>query len=64
MKDKKKEIIKLLRKESELSTSRIAFMINSNYWRTERLLWELKEDKKVIRKQGKSGVYWSLKIKK
>lgn len=60
MKDKKEKILELLKKEGELSTSRISYAISSNQYRTEELLVELKKEGKVEKRQGKSGVYWKL----
>ena len=61
MLDKKEIILKLLKKEGELSTSKIAHNISSNQYRTEEILTELLDDKKIKRRQAKRGVYWGLK---
>jgi len=60
MKDKKEEILKLLKKEGELSTSKIAYAISSNQYRTEELLEGLGKERKIEKRQGKSGVYWRI----
>ena len=62
MKDKKKKILELLKREGELSTSRIAYTISSNQYRAEEFLEELNKEKKIEKRQGKSGVYWKIKI--
>jgi len=62
MKDKSGLILNLLKKE-ELSTSKIAYAISSNQYRAEELLEELKKENKIEKRQGKSGVYWRLKMK-
>ncbi len=61
MKDKKEPILKFLRGEGESSTSKIAYTISSNQYRTEELLEELKKEGKIEKRQGKSGVYWKSK---
>ncbi len=58
--DKKKEILKILKK-GKLSTSRIAYSISSNQYKTEKLLKELKEENKIDMIQEKKGVYWFIK---
>ena len=59
--DKKEVILKLLKKEGELSTSKIAYNISSNQYKTEEALVELLKGNKVKKRQAKKGVYWSLK---
>lgn len=59
--EKKKDILSLLKKSKELSTSRICYDISSNQYRTEECLKELEKDGKIKKRQDKKGVYWSLK---
>lgn len=61
MKDKKRDILKIIKKGDEFSTSKIAYIINANYNRAEELLEELKKEKRVVNIQKKSGVFWRLK---
>ena len=61
MVDKKNLILKLLKKNSELSTSKIAYLISSNQYKTEEILFELEKENKVKKRQAKKGVYWYLK---
>ena len=61
MQEKKEIILKLLKKEGELSTSKIAYKISSNQYKTDEILIELLKENKVKKRQAKKGVYWSLK---
>ena len=61
MQDKKERVLKLLKKEDELPTSKIAHNISSNQYKTEEILIELLKENKIKKRQAKRGVYWSLK---
>jgi len=61
MKDKKIMILNLLKKEKELSTSKIGYKISSNHYKTEEILGQLEREKKIKKRQGKNGIYWSLR---
>ena len=61
MKNKEEIILNLLKNENEISTSKIAYNISSNQYKTEEILKELKKQEKIKRRQSKRGVYWSLK---
>lgn len=60
--DREKRILNLLKKEKELSTSKIAHNISSNQYKTEDTLIELEKQGKIKKLQKKRGVYWSLKL--
>jgi len=57
----KEKILKLLKKEKQLSTSRIAGLIGIDYVYAVKLLHELEQEKKIKRLEVPSAVYWSLK---
>lgn len=59
-KDKKELIVQFLKKEGELSTSKIASLISANNYRTEKLLNELKKEGKVKNNLTKQGMRWRL----
>jgi len=64
MKNKKEQIINLLRydKRLSLSTNKIASTIKSNYYRTLELLNELKKEKKIKQYKELMGISWGLNI--
>jgi DeoR/GlpR family transcriptional regulator of sugar metabolism len=59
--DKKQEILELLKKEGELSFSKICGMIRSNPYYAERYLNELEAEKKI--KKEVRGTFTFYKIK-
>jgi len=62
MKNKKQDILSLLKKEERLSTNKISFKIKASYSRTLELLEELKKEKKVKQNKELMGISWSLNI--
>ncbi len=61
MKDKKKIILKFLKKNGRSSTSRIAAVIKSNHWMANEYLEQLEAEEKINREVETNGIYWELK---
>jgi len=58
---KKELILKALEKEIEISTGKIAYLISTNYYKTNELLEELGKEKKIEMIDKPRGIYWKLK---
>ena len=58
--DKQKKILEIL-KEGELSTTKIAFLINANILYAESYLKELLNEDLIINEQRNKATYWRLK---
>lgn len=61
MKDKKNDILNLLKKNERLSTTKIAYLIKASNPRTIILLRELVMENKVKMNKEIMGFSWSLK---
>ena len=59
--DKKEEILKLLKKESELSISSISVEITLNYMWTKKYLKELEKEGKISSTEKGKYKYYKLK---
>lgn len=59
--DKQKKIIEILEIEKEMSTTKIAFLINSNTLYAESYLNELLNNGYLIKEQRNNANYWRLK---
>jgi len=59
--ERKKEIIKLITKEGEISTGKIANLLGINFYTAETLVSELYDSKEIELVQKKRGNYWKIK---
>lgn len=58
---KNKEVLALLKKETELPSSKIAFILNVNYYQIDSILKQLEKEGKIKKKMKGKYTYWSLK---
>ena len=58
--DKKKIILKFLKKKGRASTSRIAKEIKSNHWMANEYLERLEYDEKITKEVETNATYWIL----
>ena len=59
--EKKKAIIKFLKKEEQAATGKIAVVIKSNQWLAEKYLEDLENQGLVKKTKVPNATYWSLK---
>lgn len=58
--DKQKKILELLKKEGELATTKIAFLVSSNLYYIEPILKDLENKKLIICNKKNNATYWGL----
>ena len=61
--DTKKRILDLLKKEEEISTSRISAELSLNYYYAEKYLNKLKDEGKIELIEKGNSKFWRLKKK-
>lgn len=59
--DKKRRILNELRRQQPLAKSKIAFLIRSDQWITDKYLEELEKEGKIVKNATPSATYWRLK---
>jgi len=59
--EKKKAILRFLKKETQVATGKIAVVIRSNQWLAEKYLEELEKQGLVKKTKVPNATYWSLK---
>ena len=62
--EKQKKIIKILKEEGEVSTTKIAFLISVIYYQAEKYLEELEKEGIIIRIIKNNATYWRIKDEK
>ena len=60
MKDKKKRVLKFLKKNGKSSTTRIASAIKSDIWMCRKYLESLEKEEKIIKEEESLGTFWIL----
>lgn len=55
--NKKEQVLEILQGET-LSTGRITALISSNQYMTEKILFELEKENKIIKLNKPRGTYW------
>ena len=59
--DKQKKILEELKKEEEIATTKISFLISANLYQTESYLDELEEMNLITKIEKGHATYWRLK---
>ena len=60
-KNKKKEILKVLKERERCSTTEVAHKIKSDIWMAKQYLEHLEQEGKITKEQETNSCYWSLK---